>query len=173
MRLSKGQYFGRTEYAINVNGIILTRTEYKGSEQIPKHLHSNPYFCYVLKGSYLENFNAKQFECNKGDIIFHTADSEHSNQFYNCPSVCFNLEMEKQWLEKISYPLFSRTEYKNNDEATGLLFNKVLYEAAMYDELSPLMIESLTIEALVRLERKAEYGSVPKYIKTVKDYIND
>lgn len=173
MKLERGQYYGHTIKTFNVNGIILTQTAYRQKESIPQHYHLNPYFCYVLQGGYLERSIDKELMCESGDLLFHSANTEHSNCFSHTSSLCFNIELEKQFTNKFFQTDFSGGSiFKIKERVTEVSMLKLLYEMNNSDGLSHLMIEGLILEAFVQLNRSKE-KFIPFYLKTVLEYIHE
>ena len=175
MRLESGEYFGEVKQSINLNGLTLSKSNYAKDSSLPLHGHQNPYFCYVLNGSYSEHYNKKALVCLAGDVIFHQAEIEHSNDFNNDLSTCFNLEMSKTWLERVfESDVKMDSIIKTTDTAVQNTIIKLHTEFNNFDTLSPLMIEGLMIETLVLLFRNyRKERFYPNYIRHVKQYIDD
>lgn len=175
MRLQLGQYYGQTLEFMDVNGIVLTTSRYKKECLVPEHYHSNPYFCYVVEGSYTEYSYKNELDCTKGDILFHPGERKHYNKFHEIPGICFNLEFSSHWKEKVS---LSQLELSTITRITQRnvqgVFQKIYNEFRQPDNLSTLMIESLTTEMLVLFSRNNNRKeSTPYYIKRVVAYIEE
>lgn len=79
--LEYGCYYGSVIKRKEFSNIIITENIYDGSASIPFHFHTNPYFCYVLKGQYEEVSGKSKLQCTTDDILIHPAFAEHANQF--------------------------------------------------------------------------------------------
>lgn len=71
IKLEYGEYFGRIDHRSNLNGLLLTDSNYNAGVTLPGHFHTNPYLCFIVEGGYSEYYNNKNNDCKKGDIIFH------------------------------------------------------------------------------------------------------
>lgn len=175
MKLASGQYYGSIFQTANINGLILTKSDYEQQSSIPKHYHNNPYFCYVLDGCYTEHSSQKRITCSKGDIIFHPKETEHYNQFKNSAASCFNIEFSGVWIGKIAD---SKLEQKNilsqNHPEIQNIFRKIYREFIDADTLSDLMIEGLSLEMMVAFSRtKRKYVLSSFYVKRILRYIEE
>jgi AraC family transcriptional regulator len=175
MKLERGKYFGDTLHAIDINGIVLTKSNYEIKTSLPLHYHQNPYFCYVLNGSYSEHSTKKHLACSAGDIIFHPFETKHYNDFNENNSCCFNLELSASWAERIfESKLNLGAIIKTNKPEIQKLFIKIYREFNDYDLLSPLMIEGIMIQALITFSRSSHpILSNSYHIRKVKKYIDE
>lgn len=175
MKLDKGQYYGDIFQARDIDGIILTKSNYQGETSLPLHYHKNPYFCFVLEGCYTEHSLKDDLTCSKGDVVFHPSKTEHHNHFGNISGSCFNIEFSEKWTEKI---ICSDLNLAKIESSSGFdvrwIASKIFKEFNQYDSLSPLMIEGLVTELLVNFSRgKIKYISTPYYLRKVVLYINE
>jgi AraC family transcriptional regulator len=175
MKLDTGQYFGNTFRSVNINGLILTKTNYSCRSLLPSHYHQNPYFCFVLNGSYSEHNLKKEITCKAGDVVFHPGKTEHRNNFSDSSASCFNLELSDNWVAKIGESLQqSNSIAKSNDTIIQTKIFQVYKEFNEYDSLSPLMIEGLMIEILVYYSR-ANKGKnhIPPFVRKMLQYLDE
>lgn len=175
MKLDKGQYYGAIHNAKDIEGIILTTSNYLGKTTLPLHYHKNPYFCFVLNGCYTEQFLKKQLNCSKGDVVFHPSKTEHRNNFGNMDGSCFNIEFSENWAEKIACSNLNLTQIESSSEFNvRWIASKILNEFNQYDSLSQLMIEGLATELLVIFSRGKQINdSYPFYLRKIALYINE
>lgn len=175
MKLNSGQYYGEIFQAMDSYGIILTRSDYAMKTVLPQHFHNNPYFCFVLDGTYTEHSFRNEITCTKGDIIFHPRETEHYNQFKNVSASCFNIELSGSWLEKIFLSKLQQKEISSCSHfETQSVFRKIYHEFIDADNLSALMIEGLTMELIVNFSRGEKKSiSSTYYIRKVRKYIQE
>ncbi|GAB3163422.1 helix-turn-helix domain-containing protein [Telluribacter humicola] len=93
MERQSGQYFGQVDLKKQVDNFYITTSQHAPQTIIPNHHHVNPYFTLVLEGIYKERVGSKVYTFRKGDVVFHPAEAEHSNQFDQSPALCFNVEV--------------------------------------------------------------------------------
>lgn len=175
MKLDKGQYYGNILQSADIDGLVLTQSEYSAHSLLPTHYHQNPYFCFVTHGTYTEYSSGKNFACSKGDIVFHPGRYEHYNKFGNDASSCFNIEFTQNWLDKICFSDFNLNYIRRSSEPdTRRTFIRILKEFNHADSLSPLMIESLAIEALVFFAREdGKNNFTPYYVNKAIRFITE
>ena len=175
MILSDGKYFGKILRSIDVNGIMLSESAYSGKTTLPMHYHKNPYFCYVLSGNYSEHTKGSEFNCTKGDVLFHPENTMHHNNFSDNSAVCFNLEFSGDWIKRFSEKdLKLNSISKANDQSVQSSVLKIYKELNNYDSLSTLMIEGLMLETIAGFSRINSANTyVPFYLKKVIEFLND
>ena len=81
MKLPSGNFYGNTFRRFETPGFALTETSYLSGSRLPKHSHENPYFGFVLFGSYSENFGTNSRTCHPSMLIYHPADEVHHQVF--------------------------------------------------------------------------------------------
>ena len=174
MKLSAGEYYGKVEQSVNINGLILSRSHYRSKSSIPLHYHQNPYFCFVLNGNYAEHAFRDDLNCIKGDVIFHPQHTEHHNNFSHNSATCFNLEFSDKWSERfMESKLNLDTIIKTNNYQIQSSVLKIYKELNEFDNHSSLMIEGLMLETIVGFSRTtSKKTSVRFWLKKVTDYLS-
>ena len=133
MKLDKGQYYGDIFQTRDIDGIILTKSNYRGKTSLPSHYHKNPYFCFVLEGCYTEHSFKKDLDCSKGDIVFHPSKTEHHNQFGNDKGSCFNIELSEKWAERVICSNLNLTQIESTSEfEVRWIANKIFKELFLF-----------------------------------------
>jgi AraC family transcriptional regulator len=138
-----------------VAGFTLTETIYTPSLQLPKHSHQLAYFCFVLQGSFTERYDKQSHTCRASTLIFHPADDVHSDQFHT-EARCFNILMDVRWVQRVCQ--HSTILNKSTAWHGGLLAQlatRLYREFRQMDELSPLVVEGLTLEILGEATRSS------------------
>src|SRR5712692_9298376 len=126
----------------------LTETAYTPGLQLPKHSHQSAYFCFVLQGSFTEFYEQESRACKPSTLIFHPSGERHADHFHTATR-CFNLLIDVGWMERVR----QHSEIVNNPTELhagfpGQLATRLYKEFRRMDELSPLIVEGLTIEIL-------------------------
>jgi AraC family transcriptional regulator len=175
MKLDKGQYYGDIENTRDIDGIILTTSNYPGNTSLPLHYHKNPYFCFVLNGCYTEHSLKNDLTCKKGDLVFHPGKTEHHNHFGNTAGTCFNIEFSENWTEKIICADLNLMQIESSSESdVQWIASKIFNEFNQYDSLSALMIEGLVTELLVNFSRNKQIKNpAPFYLRKIALFINE
>lgn len=174
MKLTDGQYYGDISQTKNLSEILLTVSNYTSGSSIPSHYHSNPYFCYILDGTYSEYSSKKHIICKKGDVIYHPCQSEHRNHFEAGGARCFNIE----YTGRLASELHSHGKNIGNMENSSEIIvestaMKLFREFQQPDDLSGLMIESLAIElSILFFREKKRKNYIPFFLKKVRKYVD-
>jgi AraC family transcriptional regulator len=100
--LPEGTFYGAERARRRIDGLLLTETAYRPNEELPRHDHARAYFCLVLRGGFTERDGRRTRECGAATVIFHPPGADHSDRFGRAPSRCFNLELDVQWLERMT-----------------------------------------------------------------------
>lgn len=61
------------------SGLHAFEAQYEAKTSLPEHEHTEPFFTYVLRGSYTENARGTPRECSAGDVIIHPPGDTHRN----------------------------------------------------------------------------------------------
>jgi AraC family transcriptional regulator len=160
-----------------VEGFTLTETAYPASLRLPRHSHHSAYFCFVLQGRFTEFYQQQQSRaCRPSTLIFHPADETHSD-FFSAPARCFNIIMDSNWAERIrrhSAAFDSPTDFHGGFVAQ--LAMRLYKESRQMDELSPLIIEGLTIEIIGETARhslKRQKPVPPQWLGQARELLHD
>lgn len=174
--LRTGNYLSTTKRSVNLNGIIISDTEYINQNGFPLHYHENLYLAYVVKGNYTEQSKNKKVRCLPGVVIFHNFCEEHSNSDFSAYSRIINLEIQNQWL--LDHDINPR-KLEGNVKAGSIdlkcCMSRITDEYLYNDEASHLEIESSVMNILANI---LSIGSIyipgiPKWVKIVKELLNE
>lgn len=159
-----------------VAGFTLTETAYTPSLQLSRHFHQSAYFCFVLQGSFTESYEHQSRACGPSTLIFHPSGERHADHFHTATR-CFNLLMDARWVERArqhSEIVDSPTDFHGGFLAK--LATRLYKEFRQMDELSPLIIEGLTIQVLgeaARSSLKRHRPEPPLWLKQVRELLHD
>lgn len=175
-KLAAGCLHGKVLKSLQVNDFILSETWHPAKSKLLKHSHSNPYFCFVLQGSYTELYGKKELVCNPSTLTFRAAGEEHEDRFHNRDGRVFVLEIQSKWINKLrenSLKLDSSNKFQNG--ALSHLITKLNREFHHLDNASHLAIEGLTIEILAQAARSSAATfkeKEPRWLKQVIELLH-
>ena len=92
MNLKENQYFGITTESLRTENFTISMTNHLANSNISVHAHSKPYLCLLASGTYKEESNTSDI-ISQGEVLYRTANYEHSNSFSNKGGLCLNIEM--------------------------------------------------------------------------------
>ncbi|NUM82087.1 AraC family transcriptional regulator, partial [bacterium] len=97
--LKKGSYFGIHKETVDMNGLVITDTEYT-HDHVPWHYHENAYLTFMLKGCITETNKKETITCPPGTLLFHHWQEPHCNTKLPGYAQGFHLEFEKNWFDQ-------------------------------------------------------------------------
>jgi len=139
MQLPPGSYYGKTLRHRHVAGLELSERVYSPGFQTPRHTHKQALFCYVMQGSYTENYGGKVRECHSSTMLFHPPGELHAEQFHDTGGHSFIVEMTFDWMAQQRQHLIladSSTHFKSG--AFEFLARKLYKEFRQTDDASSL-----------------------------------
>jgi len=160
LKLPPGHLYGNTLKSRLIGGFSLIETTYAPYLVLPSHSHECAYFCFVLRGAYIEAYGKRTRACKPSTLIFHPPDELHSDSFHDVGARCFNVQVEPQCLKRVrehSAILDSSTEFHGGPLAH--LTIKLYREFCEIGESSPLVIEGLAFEILGEASKRSTQSS--------------
>ena len=64
-----------------LSNFLVVHTCYRPGEYLSHHSHEQAFISVALRGSYVETWKNKNWDCAVGQTIFHSAGEAHSNRF--------------------------------------------------------------------------------------------
>lgn len=174
--LKTGSYLGAAKKTLNVNGLIVSDTEYRNKTYFPEHCHENPYFAFVLKGGYDEINQQDKSRHVTGNVVFHNRHEKHSNENFTPYSRILNLELTDKWLK---YHEINPGKVENisavNEKSIEPFAAKLLFESIYSDHFSEISIDTLAVEILEGLlsSSNTSVDSSPVWALKIKEYLSD
>lgn len=168
--------WGRILRRQEIAGSVLSETAYIPNFSGARHVHDKVgYFCLTLQGSYTEYSRQQNREFGPATLLYHSPGEAHSDKFGNQETRLFCVWVSRERLRTV------RDHSTTADNSAQFTHGSALHLALrMYkefrslDELSPLVIEGLTLEllseALGAAQREVRYFDQP-WIKQARDLI--
>lgn len=169
------QFYGENLKRFETGGITLVESRYAPSQRNPLHAHADSTFCLVLQGGFTEIHKGRAATCKPGTLLFYPSGDSHEDHFQLIGGRCFIVEVKPAWVERL------REHSAHLDKAAhfhgGLLSGiamKLYKEFRSIDELSPLLMESLTLEMLAVSSRclKQFTGRMPRPLQSAREMIH-
>lgn len=147
-QIPSGQFFGRTNETIRLDGLTLTDTEYL-HDRVDWHYHENPYFTFLLQGGLMEGTRRGVHECGPGSLLFHNWQEPHYNMKPPGLSRGFHVEVDASWLDAFDMDLgVLQGDLRIDDPDIKFLFHKIHRETMFAGPDMDLGIGSLLLQAL-------------------------
>lgn len=174
-RLRPGSFYGRTLQAFRAGDVTLTESAYPPRYAAPKHAHEHA-FCYLmLSGSCTEAYAGRTRNIGSPDLVFHPAGETHANDWHAAGGGCFHVEFGPQWLRRVREhsPVLDRPAEFHRGPPVWLA-TRLYDEFRQPDTVSPLAVEGLTLELIVRTAREtaaARAGRPPAWLRRVEEIL--
>jgi AraC family transcriptional regulator len=154
-RLAQGEFYGETLRRHQAGGFSLSETRYLPGSTLPRHSHESHYICFVLSGSYKENYERKVRSCEPAMVLYHPAGELHA-QFFDKTSVgLFRIEVNPARLRYESHPDLGMDGSDFRGGVPVGLAQKLYQEFRAPDAVSHLAIEGLGLELIASLARQS------------------
>jgi AraC family transcriptional regulator len=92
---------------LDTAGAVLSELAHRSSRVVPEHQHEAPYFCLLVRGSYLEETAGRMFEYRPFSVGFNSPDSSHRGRIGQDGALLFSIELKSGWLDGIRSSLVS------------------------------------------------------------------
>ena len=163
LKLPPGRFYGDTLSTREVAGFGLTETIYPPHCKLPRHSHERPYFGLILRGTYTEDYGKKTRVCQPSMLVYHPADEEHSQHFYQTEGRLFRVEICPQRLERLDERVLVQNRSVDfHGAAVCRLAARLYREFREMDGVSPLVIEGLALEMMGEVLRSSTSASRPR-----------
>lgn len=174
--LEPGLFFGRNRRSRSIAGLILSDTVYAPGLRVPRHVHTLPYFCWLVGGGYWERYGSQRVDFAPGSIVYHPAGELHFGDISPRGARCFHVELQPEQVRRLAaYGELPATHVEQTGGELGWLGARLFRELASDDPATPLAVEALTLEMLAALlrERAGEGRRAPSWLVRADERLHD
>jgi AraC family transcriptional regulator len=175
-RLNCGDFYGEMLRQLDAGGFSLSQTRYRPGSTLPRHSHESHYVCFVLSGTYKENYERRTRSCQPAMVLYHPAGELHAQYFGNTAVDLFRVEVNPA---RLQYASHSDLSMDGRDFRGGLpvgLANKLYQEFREPDAVSHLAIEGLGLELIATIARDSRRNEStlrrpPHWLRQARDVV--
>jgi AraC family transcriptional regulator len=139
-----------------VGGLVLGEVRYEAGQRVPSHVHQHARFVLVLKGSLTEIRGDDTETYGSSTLLFRPAHEPHAYLVSRSGAVCLIVDVDDGWVARARQHARLLTHSTSFQGGFVLHLAHRLYgEFRMRDEVSRLVIESLTLGVLAEASRTA------------------
>lgn len=174
-QLSKGQFYGETNFRRSVESLTLTDTVYT-HDFVDWHYHETPYFTFLLQGGLTEGYKKERKNFTAGSILFHHWDECHYNHKPAGTARGFHLEIDHQFSKDYDLSLQNlRGNREIHDPSLKILFYRLMAESRSKDPLSEIVIQSSVLEifSVLNSQSTVEERRTPPWVGQVREILNE
>ena len=142
----------------------------------PAHSHDQAHLTIIVEGFCEEVYNGKTRDIPPLAVSYFHPGERHSLRVFNAPTRSFDLEIGKQWLDRLPRPITPTTMIAPPHSALSGLMTRLYREFKEPDEMSSLAIEALSLEMLVEIARASKGARAkksPVWLSRVVELIRD
>jgi AraC family transcriptional regulator len=167
-------FFGRLVNRQDVAGLTLADSVYAPGLRLPRHGHGSAYFCFVLRGSYTEEYEHCTRTCMSESVVVHPEGESHSDRFHESGARIFNVAFSPRWaarVRELSAVLDRPAAFQGG--AIAWLASRLYQEVRAADAVSPLAVEGLTLEILGQASRQPDLPrkGLPRWLRPVLEFV--
>jgi len=170
-----GTFNGEHRHAVAVRGFSLTEIVDRREQTIARHSHAHAHFCFILKGRYLTGARGVEGTCGPATMLFHPAGVTHSDRFHpDSRGGSFLAVSIAPETMALAGGLIDHEAGFTAGELPALGI-RLYRELRSRDEVSPLVLEGLSLELLAlaaRETRRAGEGT-PAWLASAYEMIRD
>lgn len=168
--------WGRILRKQEMAGSVLSETAYVPHFTGPRHVHDQVgYFCLTLQGGYSEISRQQNRELGPATLLYHSPGEAHSDKFSSQETRLFCVWVSRERLRAVSDYMTAADNSAQFTHGPALQLAFRMYkEFRSLDELSPLVIEGLTLELLAETfcaARREFKCADPPWIKRARDLV--
>jgi AraC family transcriptional regulator len=177
MKLEPGKYFGNAVRQINIEGLLLTLSQYVPNQAQPRHVHANPTLYVLVAGDKREQSRRADFEQRPLVGVFHPTSEPHASLVGPRGSFGVNLEFNGDWLERQELRERDLRAYRVLDFVwTRLAALQLLLLSAQSSDHAAAGLETVALEMLafvVQSEFPCERLTYPRWLRRAEEFIHD
>lgn len=177
VKLAPGAFYGQTEPNREINGLIFSESIYPPDFQTEMHEHANPFLAFVLAGACVERYRHRSGQCDTSTLTAYPVGEQHASRWSTEGGACFHIEITSTRLEELRrhVPVLTHPVECRGGLPTWLV-GRLHREYRLAESVSPLIMESLTLEILAETARGQEGSSeihAPRWLRMARDLLHD
>jgi AraC family transcriptional regulator len=177
VKLAPGAFYGETHEAREINGLIFSESVYPPNFETEMHEHSNPFLAFVLAGACLERYRHRSGICSAATLTTYPHGEQHASRWSTDGGACFHIEITTIRLELLRQHVPVLTDpLECRGGLPAWLVGRLHREYRRAESVSPLIMESLTLEILAETARGQEASDDargPRWLRQVVELLHD
>ncbi len=179
MKLASGASFGQVQEAREVGGLFFSEAVYPPGFETAMHEHADPFLAIILAGSCFESSRySSGYESPDTPLLnAYPSGVEHATLWGPRGGASFRIEVAPARLEQIrGYAPVLAQPLECRGGLPLWLVGRLHREYRRAESLSPLVMESLTLELLVEIERARAAANdllTPSWLRRVRELLHD
>ncbi len=163
--------------SVSVPGFTFTLGVHPPGAQIPRHTHSSPTMCYVLRGRFREHSAGRVTECVSETLKIMPAEEVHWNSFGDTSTQGLRIEVDRQqFADSAGILAMLDTQLVFQRPAAGELARQTIMELRDGGPTSLIAAEGLALQMIAELAREAaprNSRAVPQWMRIADELIRE
>ena len=177
VKLAPGAFYGQTHENREINGLIFSESIYPPDFETEMHEHANPFLAFVLIGACLERYRHRSGLCEAATLTAYPDGEQHASHWSPDGGACFHIEIAPTRLEQLRQHVPVLTHPAEcRGGLSAWLVGRLHREYRRSESVSPLVMESLTLEILAEASRDQEdLGEplAPRWLRLARELLHD
>jgi AraC family transcriptional regulator len=174
--LGKGTFYGDASKRFHVNGLTIIHSTFHHYTSCPWHYHQNAHFAFTTRGNLIETHKKGGIQLAAGSLLYNHSIEPHCNSHYAERVAALHLDIEDSWFDRydIDATLIAGV-HELHDPGLKQTFYNIFRETQCFDGASPLAVETLLLECLLRMSGGAATlpSTAPAWVSRVRELLYD
>jgi AraC family transcriptional regulator len=166
LQLAHGEFLGQGAVVRQTDHLFFLETSHVANARLPRHVHSHPYFCFLISGSIREVSGGHARSCAPGTVVFNPADTEHHDEIGARGCRAFVVQVDPAWAA-LRFEIRRPEWVTLSGGIASTLAARLREEALLWEPTSGLVVEGilllLSAEAL-RTDRRQGEQAQPGWV---------
>lgn len=171
-RPAQPRHFGERRLTLSLGGLLVSEHEHAPLEQLPMHVHEEPYLCLVTAGAYSESTASRVTNAHAGALLGHAPGERHANAFGAAGGRCLNITPTGDWRGNACWEDWFEAPAAISTAVPPAALLRVQRELAIIDAVRPLGVAAALFE-LLHLARETRAADGPaSWLRRVREAID-
>jgi AraC-like DNA-binding protein len=172
--LRNGEYYGETNQMVNLEGVIITDTEYT-HPYVDWHYHENAYFTFLLQGNMTEGNKKETYGCSAGTLLYHHWEDLHYNIKPDIFTRGFHIEITQNWFDRFDIQKNkAEGSFNIKNPAFKLLIYQIFKEAKTNETSFELTLNQLLLHLFSQLTHEKEIKETkPLWVGQINEILHE
>ncbi|AZB23141.1 AraC family transcriptional regulator [Chryseobacterium bernardetii] len=172
--LRNGEYFGKTNGIVTIEGLTITDTEYT-HPYVDWHYHENAYFTFLLQGNMIEGNKKETYECSAGTLLYHQWEDPHYNIKPDIFTRGFHIEISQNWFDQFDVQKNeAEGSFNIQDPSLKLLVYKIFKENQDRDQTFEVAVNQLLLNLFSQLViQKNKTEKKPVWVGVINEILHE
>jgi len=163
--------YGSPEHVFRMGGVQVAATPYAAGDALPWHEHDEAYLCLVASGTYRQQSNEGELDCQPGLLLTHPQGHRHANRFGPKGARCVSIFLTDQTSEGVTRLLGEHRQLRL--PGADRLLARIERELRATDDAAALALQSAVLELVATACRAKTGEHRPAWLQRVLERLHD